>query len=56
MKIKDATGKDVYPIKFADYGIVLVSSGIVANTDYIKANPDLVKRLMAASSRRWRRP
>src|SRR2546423_6809853 len=29
MKIKDATGKDVYPIKFADYGINLVSSGIV---------------------------
>lgn len=48
MKIKDATGKDVYPIKFADYGIKLVSSGVVANTDYIKANPDLVKRMMAA--------
>ena len=25
MKIKDATGKDVYPIKFADYGINMVS-------------------------------
>jgi NitT/TauT family transport system substrate-binding protein len=49
MKIKDATGKDVFPIKFADYGIVLVSSGIVANTDYIKADPDLVKRMMTAS-------
>jgi NitT/TauT family transport system substrate-binding protein len=49
MKIKDATGKDVFPIKFADYGIVLVSSGIVANTDYIKANPDLVRRMMSAS-------
>jgi NitT/TauT family transport system substrate-binding protein len=49
MKIKDATGKDVFPIKFADNGIVLVSSGVVANTDYIKANPDLVKRFMAAS-------
>ncbi len=48
MKIKDATGKDVFPIKFADSGIVLISSGIVANTDYIKANPDLVKRFMAA--------
>ena len=32
MKIKDATGKDVIPIKFADYGINMVSSGIVANT------------------------
>jgi NitT/TauT family transport system substrate-binding protein len=49
MKIKDATGKDVFPIKFADYGIVLVSSGLVANTDYVKANPDLVKRMMTAS-------
>ena len=28
MKIKDATGKDVYPIKFADYGINMVSSGV----------------------------
>src|SRR5258708_2472760 len=41
MKIKDATGKDVYPIKFADYGINMVSSGIIANTDYVKANADL---------------
>jgi NitT/TauT family transport system substrate-binding protein len=51
MKIKDATGKDVYPIKFADYGIHLVSSGIVANTDYVKANADLVKRFMSASTK-----
>ena len=49
MKIKDATGKDVYPIKFSDYGIKLISSGIVANTDYVKANPDLVRRMMTAS-------
>ncbi len=28
MKIKDATGMDVYPIKFADYGINMVSSGL----------------------------
>jgi NitT/TauT family transport system substrate-binding protein len=51
MKIKDATGKDVYPIKFADYGINMVSSGMVANTDYVKANADLVKRFMAASTK-----
>src|SRR5881392_4183901 len=38
MKIKDATGRDVYAIKFADYGVNLVSSGLVANTDYVKAN------------------
>jgi NitT/TauT family transport system substrate-binding protein len=50
MKIKDATGKDVYPIKFADYGIVLVSSGIIANTDFVKENSDLVRRFMKAST------
>lgn len=49
MKIKDATGKDVYPIKFADYGINLVSSGIIANTDTVKNKTDMVKRFLAAS-------
>jgi len=51
MKIKDATGKDVYPIKFADYGINMISSGIIANTDYVKQNADLVKRFMAATTK-----
>src|SRR5512139_2641111 len=51
MKIKDATGKDVNAIKFADYGINLVSSGIIANTDYVKANADVVKRFMAATTK-----
>ncbi len=51
MKIKDATGKDVYPIKFADYGINLVSSGIIARTPLLTENPDLVRRFMRASTR-----
>ena len=51
MKIKDATGKDVYPIKFADYGINMVSSGLVANTDYVKANADVVRRFMDATTK-----
>src|ERR1700721_978117 len=51
MKIKDATGKDVYPIKFADYGINMVSSGIIANADYAKANADIVKRFMSATTK-----
>ncbi len=50
MKIKDATGKDVFPIKFADYGINLVSSGVVANRDFVKDNQDLVKRFMLAAT------
>jgi NitT/TauT family transport system substrate-binding protein len=50
MKIKDATGKDVYPIKFADYGINLVSSGIITNTAYLKGHEDLVRRFLKASA------
>ncbi len=49
MRIKDATGKDVYPIKFADYGINLVSSGIVCRTALLTENPELVRRFMRAS-------
>lgn len=51
MKIKDATGKDVYPIKFADYGINLISSGIITRTALLTENPDLVRRFMRASTK-----
>jgi NitT/TauT family transport system substrate-binding protein len=51
MKIKDATGKDVFPIKFADYGINLVSSGIIAHKNLVKENSDLVKRFMTAATK-----
>ncbi|CAH1658941.1 ABC transporter substrate-binding protein [Chelatococcus asaccharovorans] len=51
MKIKDATGKDVFPIMFADYGIHLVSSGIIANRDFLKKNEDLTRRFMAATTK-----
>jgi NitT/TauT family transport system substrate-binding protein len=50
MKIKDATGKDVYPIRFADYGIELVSSGLVTRTALLQENPDLVRRFMRAAT------
>ncbi|GAB4064679.1 ABC transporter substrate-binding protein [Ancylobacter sonchi] len=51
MKIKDATGKDVHPIMFADYGIHLVSSGIIVNKEFLAKNPDLVRRFMAATTK-----
>src|ERR1043165_24819 len=56
MKIKDATGKDVNAIKFADYGINMVCSGIVANTEFVKANAELVKRFMSARTKPVRPP
>jgi NitT/TauT family transport system substrate-binding protein len=51
MKIKDATGKDVYPIKFADYGVNLVSSGIIVNTGWLKEHEDLTRRFLAAATK-----
>ncbi|MBP2302196.1 ABC transporter substrate-binding protein [Azospirillum picis] len=51
MKIKDATGKSVTPVRFADYGVNMVSSGIIANTATLKDNPDMVRRFMAATTK-----
>jgi NitT/TauT family transport system substrate-binding protein len=51
MKLKDATGKAVYPIMFADYGINMVSSGIIVHMDTLKDNPDLVRRFMSAATK-----
>lgn len=51
MKIKDATGKSVTPIRFADYGVNLVSSGIIAHSDKPKENADLVRRFMSATTK-----
>jgi NitT/TauT family transport system substrate-binding protein len=51
MKIKDATGKAVTPIRFSDYGVNLVSSGIIANSEKVKENADLVRRFMSATTK-----
>jgi NitT/TauT family transport system substrate-binding protein len=51
MKIKDATGKSVTPIMFADYGVNLVSSGIIAHKDTLKEKADLVRRFMSATTK-----
>ena len=51
IKLQDATGKSVTPIKFADSGVNQISSGIIANKSFIAENPDLVKRFMRAATR-----
>jgi NitT/TauT family transport system substrate-binding protein len=51
IKLQDATHKAVYPIRFADYGVNLVSSGIIVQKDSLKSNPDLVRRFMRAATR-----
>jgi NitT/TauT family transport system substrate-binding protein len=51
IKLQDATKKPVYPIRFADYGVNLISSGIIVNTETLKAKPDMVKRFLRATTR-----
>ncbi|WP_295532272.1 ABC transporter substrate-binding protein [uncultured Pseudacidovorax sp.] len=51
MKLQDATKKPVQVIRFADYGVNLISSGIVANKDTLTNKADLVRRFMRASTR-----
>ena len=51
IKLQDATGKPVTPIRFADSGVNQISSGIIANKNLLTENPDLVKRFMRASTK-----
>ena len=41
IKLQDATQKPIYPIKFSDYGINMVSSGIIVQKDLLKSKPEL---------------
>ena len=51
IKLQDATKKPVQVVRFADYGVNMVSSGIIVQKDYLKAHPDVVKRFMRATTR-----
>ena len=47
-------GRAVTRISFADYGIDLYSTNIIANADYLEDNPDVVRRFVHASLKGWR--
>ena len=51
IKIQDATKKPVTVIPFADYGVNMVVSGIIANKDMLKDKPDLARRFMRAATK-----
>jgi NitT/TauT family transport system substrate-binding protein len=51
IKLQDGAHKAVYPIRFADYGVNMVSSGFVVQKDYLKAHPDIVRRFLKAATR-----
>jgi NitT/TauT family transport system substrate-binding protein len=51
IKLQDAMHKPIYAIRFADYGVNMVSSGIVVQNDYLKSKPDVVRRFLRAATR-----
>ena len=51
IKLQDAAHKPVTPIRFADYGVNMISSGIIANKDTLSTKGDMVKRFMRAATR-----
>jgi len=51
IKIQDATKKPVNVLRFADYGVNLISSGIVASKDTLASKGEMVKRFMRASTK-----
>jgi len=51
IKIQDATNKPVYAIRFSDFGVNMVSSGVIASKDTIANKPELVRRFMRAATK-----
>ena len=49
----ESQGAQLDTYTFADYGVPTVSTGIFANNDYIKSNPDVVRKFIAASLKGW---
>ncbi len=49
----EAQGAETDNYRFADYGVPTVSTSIFASEAFIKENPDLLKRFIAASLKGW---
>jgi len=49
----EAQGAQLDNFRFADYGVPTVSTSIFANDTFIKENPDLIRKFIAASLKGW---
>jgi NitT/TauT family transport system substrate-binding protein len=49
----EAQGAELVNFPFATYGVPTVSTSIFANNDYIKQNPDVIRKFIAASLKGW---
>ncbi len=51
--IEGKTGKKVNYFLYADYGMNMLGTGIVANTEALAQNPDLARRFVHATQKSW---
>lgn len=49
----ESQGAQLSVFKFADYGVPTVSTSIFASNSYLKENPEIVKKFIAASLKGW---
>jgi NitT/TauT family transport system substrate-binding protein len=49
----EAQGAQLDVYRFADHGVPTVSTSIFASNEFLKSNPDLVKKFIAASLKGW---
>jgi NitT/TauT family transport system substrate-binding protein len=49
----EAQGAQLDVYRFADHGVPTVSTSMFASNDYLKSNPDVVKKFIAASLKGW---
>ena len=49
----EAQGAQLDVYRFADHGVPTVSTSIFASNDFLKANPDVVRKFIAASLKGW---
>jgi NitT/TauT family transport system substrate-binding protein len=52
--IEDQIGGPINVIRYSDYGLNILSNGIVVNSEVIDKNPDLVHRFVRATVNSWR--
>ncbi|MGN9809167.1 ABC transporter substrate-binding protein [Micromonospora sp. BQ11] len=51
--IENKTGKKVEVLLFADYGMNLLGTGLVANTETLEKDPELARKFVRATQKSW---
>lgn len=51
--IEETSGKEVDVLLYSDFGMNLLSTGIVANTEFLEENPELAEAFVEATRESW---